>query len=269
MESQQIMELLLAMREDRKTDQAKSDADRKADREEMLAAIKANEGTTARMDAKIGSMHDELKSTIEEGRKDAMQSMQAALKSAIGEIKFSREETKACQGNMEARLEQDKPASVDATPEVADDQEVPVEGAEVLSVAEPRKRRRDGRNLAAVRRQKKKGRILDARRRGKKQERSQRKNGCLKNLVAVRRGTTRRAVVARRRMLLTKETRGYCGSQKRVIAVYRKMPRHATVAWRRKHTRKNPPVAPRKRQGDKGSRRQAAAIPGKEEDNWN
>jgi hypothetical protein len=42
------------------------------------------------------------------------------------------------------------------TPEVADDQEVPVEDAEVRSVAEPRKRRRVGRNLAAVRRQKKK-----------------------------------------------------------------------------------------------------------------
>jgi hypothetical protein len=128
----------------------------------------------------------------------------------------------------EARLEEEEPASVDTTPEVADDQEVPVEDAEVRSVTEPRKRRRDGRNLAAVRRQKKQNRDLDARRRGRQQD-----------LVVARRGTTRRAVVARRRMLLTKETRGYCGSQKRVIAVYRKMPRHTTVAWRRRHTRKN------------------------------
>jgi hypothetical protein len=82
MESQQIMELLLAMREDRKADQAKSDADRKADKEEMLAAIKTNKEMTARM-------HDELKSTIEEGIKDAMQSMQAALKSAIKDAKFN------------------------------------------------------------------------------------------------------------------------------------------------------------------------------------
>jgi hypothetical protein len=59
----------------------------------------------------------------------------------------------ACQGTMEARLETEEPASVEATPELADDQEVPVEDAEVRSVAEPRKRRRDGRNLAAVRRQ--------------------------------------------------------------------------------------------------------------------
>jgi 3-dehydroquinate dehydratase len=60
--------------------QAKSDADRRADKEEMLAAIKANKEMTASMDAKIGSMHDELKNTIEEKMKNAMQSMQAALK---------------------------------------------------------------------------------------------------------------------------------------------------------------------------------------------
>jgi hypothetical protein len=220
------MELLLAMREDRKTDQEKSDADRKADKEEMLAEIKAdrkadkeemlaeikadrkadkeemlaainaNEEMTARMDAKIGSMHDELKSTIEEGIKDAMQSMQAALKSAIKEAKFNREETMACQGNMGAHLEEVKPASVDTTPEVADDREIPVEDAEVWSVAEPRKRRWDGQNLVAVRRQKKNDRVLDARCRGKEQGRAQRKNGRLKNLVAARRGTTCRAGVA-------------------------------------------------------------------------
>jgi hypothetical protein len=100
---------------------------------------------------------------------------------------------------MEARLEEQEPASEDMTPEVADDQEVPVEDAEVRLVAEPRKRRRDGQNLAAVHRQKKPNRDLDARRRGKQQD-----------LVAACRGTTRRAVVARRRVLLTKETRGYC-----------------------------------------------------------
>jgi hypothetical protein len=44
-----------------------------------------------------------------------MQSMQAALKSAIKEAKFNREETMACQGNMGAHLEEDKPASVDTT----------------------------------------------------------------------------------------------------------------------------------------------------------
>jgi hypothetical protein len=83
-----------------------------------------------------------------------MWSMQAALKSAIKGMKFNREETMACQGNMEARLEEDEPASEDVTSEVAQEQEVPVEDAEVTAVGEPRKRRRDRRHLAAVRRQK-------------------------------------------------------------------------------------------------------------------
>jgi hypothetical protein len=99
------------------------------------------------------------------------------------------------KGNPEG-MECEKPAPVDTTPEVADDQDVPVEDAEATAVGEPKKRRRDGRNLAAVRRQKKKDRVLDARCRGKEQERAQRKNGCLEKLVAARRGTTRRTVMA-------------------------------------------------------------------------
>jgi hypothetical protein len=179
MEMQQIIGMLAIMQErmDANTkamqeNQAKSDADRKADREErkpdkeeMLAKMEANtkamqenQETTARMDVKIGSMHDELISTLKN-------------------FKFNGKETPACQETMEARLEAEEPVSVDTTPEVADDQEVPVEDAEVLSVAEPRKRRRDERNLAAVRRQKKQNRDLDTRRRGKEQERAQRKMG--------------------------------------------------------------------------------------------
>jgi hypothetical protein len=172
-----------------KADQEKSDAARKADKEERLAAMKANEEMTARMDAKIGSMHDELKSTIEEQMKDAMQSM---LNAWLTDIKNDREETMACQETTEARL-QGKPASVDTTPEVAQEQEVPREGAARMPVGEPRKRRRGRRNLAAGRRQKEE-RNLDARRRGRQQD-----------LVAARRGTTRRATVARHRILLTKD----------------------------------------------------------------
>jgi hypothetical protein len=141
-------------------------------------AMQENQETTARMDAKMGSMQDELISTIKN-------------------FKFNGKETTACQETMEARLEVEEPASVDTTPVVADDQEVPVEDAEVLSVAESRKRRRDGRNLAAVRRQKtKQDQNLDARRRRKGQERAQRKDGCRRSLVAARRETTRRAAVA-------------------------------------------------------------------------
>jgi hypothetical protein len=140
--------------------QEKADAHQAKMQERMDANTKAmqeSQETTARMDAKIRSMRDELKR-------------------AIKDINFGLEETLARQETMEARLEKEKPASVDTTPEMAHGQEVPVEDAEICTVAEPRKRRRDGRNLAAVRRQKKKGRVLDARCRGKEQERAQRKN---------------------------------------------------------------------------------------------
>jgi hypothetical protein len=55
----------------------------------------------------------------------------------------TREETMACQEMMEACLECKKPASVNMTPEVAHEQEVPLEDAATIPVGEPRKRRRD------------------------------------------------------------------------------------------------------------------------------
>jgi hypothetical protein len=101
---------------------------------------------------------------------------------------------------MEARLEkEDKPASVDRTPEVAQEQKVPREDAVDMPVGEPRKRRRERRNLAAVRSQKKQDKNLDARRRRKQKKRTQNKDGCRKGLVAARRGTTRCAGGARRK----------------------------------------------------------------------
>jgi hypothetical protein len=132
----------------------------------------------------------------------------------------------ACQEKTEARLEEE-PASVEMKPELA--QEAPVEDATVMKVGEPRNRGRNRQNLATERCQK------------KQHERTQRKNGCQKNLVAAHRGTTSHAQVARcRTTLLTKETQGNYGSQKRVIVVYRKMSCHATVAWRKRHIiRKN------------------------------
>jgi hypothetical protein len=144
---------------------------------------------------------------------------------------------------MEARLEEDKPASEDMTPEVAHDQEVPMEDAVVMPVAEPRKRRRDRRNLAAVRRQKKKDRNLDAKRCRKEHKRTQRKNGCRGNLVAARRGTTRRAAVARRRNILsTKErSREFRDSRKRLVAARRGTTRCAEAARRKINRHRNEP----------------------------
>jgi hypothetical protein len=68
----------------------------------------------------------------------------------------------ACRETTEARLEKEKPASVDTTSEVARYQEVPVENAEVMPVGGPGKRSRDRRHLASVRRQKKKDQNLEA-----------------------------------------------------------------------------------------------------------
>jgi hypothetical protein len=106
------------------------------------------------------------------------------------------------------------------TPEVAQEQEVPLEDAVIMPVAEPRKMRRDRRNLDAVRRQKEEERNLDTRRRGKQQ-----------NLVAARRGPTRRVQVARRNFSSTKDTtREYRESRKDLAATGKRETRRAKVA---------------------------------------
>jgi hypothetical protein len=51
----------------------------------------------------------------------------------------------ACQ-EMEARLEEEEPASVDMKPEVAQDEKVPIEDTTVMAVGEPKKKRRRDRN---------------------------------------------------------------------------------------------------------------------------
>jgi hypothetical protein len=177
----QMMEQILA-RLDANTKTMREEM--KTDKEEMLAKMDANQETTVRMDAKIGSMKAKLISTIKN-------------------FKFDGEETTACQETIEARLERkEEPASEEMKPEVAH-QEVPREDAEEMPVGESRKRRRDGRNLAAGRRQK------------KEQKRTQWKDGCRNNLVAAR-----RASVAWRKINVFRKilTHGYCGLQKEVTA---------------------------------------------------
>jgi hypothetical protein len=86
------------------------------------------------------------------------------------DTKDNEEEAMACKEKTEVRLEEEEePTSVEIKPEVADDQEVPVQDAEVVPVGEPGKKRRD-RRLAAKRRQKEKDQNLDSRRRRKGQE---------------------------------------------------------------------------------------------------
>jgi hypothetical protein len=233
--------------------QATAHADRKAYREdlkeikdeikeEMRSTVSAIEG---KLETAINSIRSELKDVNNLTQylcKEVTetfgltQAVKTSFETRTKDMKIIGEETMACHETMEARL-QGEPASVDRTPEMAQEREAPRDDAVDMPVGEPRKRHRDQRNLAAVCRQKKQDQNLDEMRHRIEQRRAQRKDGCRRNLVAARRGTTRCAEVARRRTLLTKETRGYCGSQKRVIVVYRKMPRHATVAWRKRHIR--------------------------------
>jgi hypothetical protein len=170
------------------------------------------------MDANLKSMQERTNA----GHKEMM----AWLK----DLKIIGEETMACQEKTEARL-QEKPASVDMTPEVARE-EVPREDAVDMPGGEPRKRRRDRRHLAAVRRQKKEQyQNMDAKRRRKEQKRTQKKDGCRRNLVVARRGTTRRVQVARRHFSSTKDTtREYCESRKDLAAIGREETRRAKVA---------------------------------------
>jgi hypothetical protein len=102
------------------------EANRRADMEEMNANNKRMLAEMQdKMEANMGSIRDELKSTIKN-------------------FKFDGEETTACQETMEARLEgKEEPASEEMKPEVAH-QEVPWEDAKEMPVGEPRKRRRNG-----------------------------------------------------------------------------------------------------------------------------
>jgi hypothetical protein len=192
MEMQQIIEMLERM-----------DASMRANQEKMDA-------NQAKMDINLKEMRKEIKSGQEEMRreiKSGQAEMRAIINAWSSDLKINREETMACQENMETRLEEEKPASMDMTPEVAHEQEVPREDAEVVLVGEPRKSHRGRQHLAAVRRQKEQDRDLDVRCRRKEQKQTQRKNGCRRNLVAPCRGMTRRARVARSKQNLTGKNR--------------------------------------------------------------
>jgi hypothetical protein len=126
MESQQIMEFLLAMREEMETNLKK-------DKEDLMKKLDAYQAKT-------------------EAILLAMQVMETSHKGIGAETKPETEiKTMACQ-EMEARLEEKKLTSPDRKPEAAQKEEVPAENAEVIPVGEPRKKRHKDRNLAAQRR---------------------------------------------------------------------------------------------------------------------
>jgi hypothetical protein len=182
MQLQQMMELLLAMREDMKANQEKMEANRKINKEEMNANTK--------------TMLAEMLEKLDTDSKTWREEMEASMNAW-------RKETMACQERAEAHLEYKDPTSPDmkasqeATetetfPEtmqsIEEHEEIPKENAAVMLVEEPRKRRRD--------------RKLEARCRKKQKERTQNKDGSRKSLVAADRRKTHRTKVARRKKIV-------------------------------------------------------------------
>jgi hypothetical protein len=118
MESQQMMELLLAMREEMNANQEKTHAklekaevDRRTDKEQMLAEI------LGKADADRKAYREDLKE-IKSGQAE----MRSIVNAWLTDMRISRKETMACQEMTQARLECKEPASVDMTPEVAHEQ---------------------------------------------------------------------------------------------------------------------------------------------------
>jgi hypothetical protein len=120
MESQQMMELVLAIQEEINTHT-----------KIMLEEMKANQ-------AKADAHHSKMEAN--------MRSMLAELKCAIKDLKINGEETMACQEKTEVRLEEE-PTSVEMKPEVAHE-EVHREDAAVTSVRGLRKQRRGQKQAA-------------------------------------------------------------------------------------------------------------------------
>jgi hypothetical protein len=138
--------MLAEIMEKMDANQAKADADRKTDKEPILAEKKA--------DRKAYREETRAETEAIQARTEAMREerMKANMDACMADIKDNREETMACQETMEVRLEEG-PASEDMTPEVAREQKVPVEDAVVM--------RRDQRHLATQRRQKKEEKLTE------------------------------------------------------------------------------------------------------------
>jgi hypothetical protein len=174
MEMQQLMEFLLKeLRADKEdflakmdANQAKAEADRKADKEVIRTSQEEAE-TLARLDAETKARREEM----------------AVMRNKW--VNDNRDETLACQ-EMEARQEEKKPTSPDRKPEAAQKDEVPAESAEVVPVGEPKKKWRRDRKLATERR------------RQKPKDLTRENYEAQKKLAVARRGTTRRVTFSRR-----------------------------------------------------------------------
>jgi hypothetical protein len=144
-------------KEDKEELLAKLDADGKTSHKELLAKMEAAQ---EKADADRAQMQEMMKML------QAYQAKTKAVLPAIQVTETSRKEpaaafepetevnTMACQ-QMEAHHEEEKPVSVDMKPEAAQQEEVPLEDAEVMLVGEPKKKRCRDRKLASQHRRQK------------------------------------------------------------------------------------------------------------------
>jgi hypothetical protein len=174
-------DLLAKLDADRKDDKEEMKADIKAWREKIAAETEAIKARTRAIRENMGISHKEMVAVIEPGRNMktiASQEMEAhpEEKPASVDMKpeaaereevpvedatvmpvrepeettsITRKETMACQ-EMEERLEEEEPTSVDRKPEVAQQREVPIEDA-VVKPVKGRKKRYRGKKQAAER----------------------------------------------------------------------------------------------------------------------
>jgi hypothetical protein len=257
-----MMELLLALRKDMKTDkedflakmeanQEKAEADRKAAHEDLMAKMEADRAQTqelmkmlqahqAKTDAVVPAMQ-----VTETSRKETA----AVIEPETGEV-----ETMACQG-MEARQIEEKPPSLDKKPEAAQQEEVPIDDAEVIPVREPKKKRRRDRKLAAEhRRQKTKP---SPRENCGPQERlaiartgSSRHGRVTRHTKEIDRKMSRRATVARRKRDIVRENlaQGAGGfPKKRLVMADKKTTRCASMAEHKRLRPQRDQLEPRKK----------------------
>jgi hypothetical protein len=156
---------------------SRMEADRKTDREEMLAKMDANqEGMNASLKEEIKSGQAEMRSIVS--------TVGEKIDALIADMKDGRKERTAWQEAMEARLGCEEPTSVEH-------REVPTEEAAVKSSRTMKKRQR-GRHPAAGRR-------------GEPKERTRGDCGSRRKLAAACRKVFRRAAVAWRKRIVVRK----------------------------------------------------------------
>jgi hypothetical protein len=126
---QLILEMLKEIKADRKADKEQMETNLKKDKEDLMAKLDVYQAKT---DAVLL----------------AMQVMGISHREVVPEATPGTNiETIACQ-EMEARLDEEKPTSVDRKPEAADEEEVPVQDA-IVEPVKGRKKRYRGKKQAA------------------------------------------------------------------------------------------------------------------------